>query len=147
VEPESPPASGLSIAASRTSEPSLGGRSALVRQLDLVLLALALPVFLVFDLPLLGYAVAAVAWVAQRLLQRFAARRAAGANERRTALGVIAAATLGRVWLLALAILLVGVLADEDAGLAAAVLAAALVTIYLAGEAVAQLSGRREGAR
>jgi hypothetical protein len=120
---------------------------ALVRQLDLVLLALALPIFLIFDLPLLGYVVAAGAWVAQRLLQRFAVRRAAGASERRTALGLIAAATLGRVWLLALAILLVGVLADEDAGLAAAVLAAALVTVYLAGEAATQLSARREEGR
>jgi hypothetical protein len=124
-----------------------GHEPGLMRQLDLLLLALALPVFLVFGLPLLGYVVAGCAWLGQRLLQRAADRRAARASERRTALGLIAGATLGRVWLLALAILLVGLLADEDAGLAAAVLAAALVTVYLAGEAVAQLSGRREGGR
>jgi hypothetical protein len=118
-----------------------------VRYLDLLVLVLALPVFLVFDFSLLGYAVAAGAWIAQRLLQHVADRRVAGASERRTALGVIAAATLGRVWLVALAILLVGVLGDEDAGLAAAVLAAVLVTVYLAGEAVTQLSARREGSR
>jgi hypothetical protein len=124
-----------------------GHRSGVVGNLDLALLALALPVFVIFELPLLGYVVAAGAWLAQRLLQRFASGRASEASERRAAVGVIAAATLGRVWLLALAILLVGVLGDEDAGLAAAVLAAALVTVYLAGEAVGQLSGRREGAR
>jgi hypothetical protein len=146
VEPDSPPASGLSIAASGTSE-SAAGRDLLVRYLDLLVLVVALPVFLVFDFSLLGYAVAAGAWIAQRVLQHVADRRVAGASERRTALGVIAAATLGRVWLVALAILLVGVLGDEDAGLAAAVLAAVLVTVYLAGEAVTQLSARREGSR
>jgi hypothetical protein len=123
----------------------LGRQPSRVRQLDLFLLALALPLFLILDLPLLGYLVAGGAWLAQRLLQRAAQTRASEASERRTAVGVIAAATLGRVWLVALAILLVGVLGDEDAGLAAAVLAAALVTVYLAGEAVMQLSERREG--
>jgi hypothetical protein len=124
-----------------------GREPALASYLDLAVLALALPAFLIFDWPLLGYVVAGGAWLAQRLLQLAAGRRAAGASERRTALGVIAAATLGRVWLLALAILLVGVLADEDAALAGAVLAAALVAVYLAGEAFAQLSARREEAR
>jgi hypothetical protein len=43
----------------------------------------------------------------------------------------VAATTLSRVWLVALAVLLVGVLADREDGLAAAVLSAALVTAYL----------------
>jgi hypothetical protein len=116
-----------------------GHRSGVVGNLDLALLALALPVFVIFELPLLGYVVAAGAWLAQRLLQRFAERRAAAASERRTALGVIAAATLARIWLVTLSILLVGVLASDDDGLAAAVLSAALVTVYLAGEALARL--------
>ena len=38
----------------------------LVRYLDLVALAAALPLFLLADLPMLGYAVAAAAWLAQR---------------------------------------------------------------------------------
>jgi hypothetical protein len=143
VEPDSPPASGLSIAASGTSE-SAAGRDLLVRYLDLLVLVLALPVFLVFDFSLLGYAVAAGAWIAQRVLQHVADRRVAGASERRTALGVIAAATLGRVWLVALAILLVG-LSDRDAGLAGAVLAGVLVTVHLAGMAIGRLISSDEG--
>ncbi len=43
---------------------------------------------------------------------------------------------MARLWLITIAILLVGVLADDEAGLSAAVLAAALVTANLAGEAL-----------
>jgi hypothetical protein len=50
----------------------------------------------------------------------------------------MAAATLGRVWIVALAILLVG-LADRESGLAAALLAVALVTVHLAGMALSRL--------
>ena len=63
--------------------------------------------------PLLGYAVAAAAWLAQWGIELAANRRAARAlaeRERRTALGVLGAATLSRVWLVTLAILLVGLL-------------------------------------
>ena len=120
-----------------------GGRlSLVVRYADICLLALALPVFLVFGFSILGYAVCAVAWLIGRGMHLAAERHAAaslGRGNRKNAMGTIAAATLGRVWLLALAILLVG-LADREAGLAAAVLAAVLVTCHLAGRAVARLS-------
>jgi hypothetical protein len=120
-----------------------GGRwSLILRYADLALLALALPVFLVFDLPLLGYVVAAVAWLAQRGIELAADRRAKNAlaaGERRTALGTIAATTLARVWLVTLAVLLVGGLGDREDGLAAAVLCVPLVTLSLAGRALARL--------
>jgi putative exporter of polyketide antibiotics len=50
----------------------------------------------------------------------------------------MAVATLGRVWVLALAILLVG-LADRESGLAAAVLAIVLFTVHLTGTALSRL--------
>jgi hypothetical protein len=112
-----------------------------LRWADLGVLALALPVFLVFGLPMLGYIVAAGAWLTGRALHLAAERRAISTlrgGNRRGAMGVMAVATLGRVWLVALAILLVG-LADREAGLAAAILAAALVTTYFAGQALARL--------
>jgi hypothetical protein len=119
-----------------------GGRLSLIlRYADLGLLALALPVFLVFDLPMLGYVVAAAAWLAQRGIELLANRRAATAleaGERRTALGMIAATTLARVWLVALAVLLVGGLGDREDGLAAAVLCVPLITLSLAGRAFAR---------
>jgi hypothetical protein len=113
----------------------------LVRQLDLVALAVALPVFVIAELPILGWAVFAAAWLAGRGMHLIAERRAAAllaSGNRRGALGAIAAATLGRVWLVALAVLIVG-LTDREAGLSAAVLAAAVVTVYFIAQAIARL--------
>ena len=114
---------------------------AALRFADLALLALALPVFVVAGWPLLGYAVAAGAWLVARAVGLLAERRASrdlAGGERRHAMGVMAMAMLGRVWLVALAVLLVG-LAEREAGLAAALLAAALFTVYLGGRGLARL--------
>jgi hypothetical protein len=122
---------------------SPAGRRAVLalRYADLALLALALPVFVFADLPLLGYGVLAAAWIAQRGVQLAAERRAASSladGVRRTAVGVLAASILARLWIVTLPILLVGVLAEREDGLAAAVLAAILVTTALAGEAISR---------
>jgi hypothetical protein len=122
----------------------------LVRQLDLVVLAFALPVFLAFDFPMLGYAVAAGAWLVQWAIEQLAERRIAASlasGNRRRALGVRAATMLARVWLVAMAILLVGLLGEREDGLAAAVLTAVLVTVYFATLFAAQLLGPRQGAQ
>jgi len=119
-----------------------GVGTALARYADLALLALALPVFLLAGFSMLGYAAAAAAWLAQHVLLRLAERAAATAlarGDRRRAMGTIGFATLGRVWLVTLTILLVGVLGDDDAGLAAAILCAVLVTVHLASVAVGKL--------
>jgi hypothetical protein len=100
-----------------------------VRYLDLVLLALALPVFLVAGLPMLGYAAAAVAWLVQRALQVWLYRRARASEDPRTVVGIAAGSMIGRGWLVALTIFAAG-LADEDAGLSAAVLVIVLFTAY-----------------
>ena len=119
------------------------GRAPLaLRYPDLGLLAIALPVFILADLPLLGYAVAAAAWIAQHAIQIFAQRRATVAlsdGDRRKALGLTGASTLARVWLVPLAILLVGLLADREDGLAAAVLTLILVTAHFASLAFTRL--------
>ena len=115
----------------------------LIKLLDLLVLLAAVPVFLVGDFPLLGLAVAGGVWLAQRLVQLVALRRVRETATRSRAMGIIAASMLGRVWTVAFAILIVG-LSDRDAGLAAAVLSAALVTAYLLGEAVSRLA-QREG--
>jgi hypothetical protein len=113
-----------------------------VRYFDLVLLALALPIFLIAGWPIVGYAAAAGAWLVQHAIQVFAERRsrqALAAGDRKTALGAVAGATLGRVWLVALAILLVGGLGEREDGLAAAILCFVLVTASLAGRGIARL--------
>jgi len=113
----------------------------LVRYLDLVLLAAALPVFITADLPMLGYATVTVVWLAALAIESYAERRAKrelkGGN-RRDAMGWIAATTLGRVWMIALAVLLVGLLDERETGLAAGVLAAILFTVHLACRLIAR---------
>jgi hypothetical protein len=100
-----------------------------LRYLDLVLLAIALPVFLAAGLPMLGYVAGAVAWLLQRALQLWLNRRAAASDDPRTVVGIAAGSMIGRGWLVALTIFAAG-LSDEDAGLAAAVLVIVLFTAY-----------------
>jgi len=101
----------------------------LIRYLDLVLLAVALPIFVVAGLPMLGYAVGAAAWLVQRGIQIALYRKAAAAEDPRTVVGIAAGSMIGRGWLVALTIFAAG-LSDEDAGLAAAVLVIVLFTAY-----------------
>jgi hypothetical protein len=111
------------------------------KYVDLVVLAASLAVFLLGGLPVLGFAVGAGAWLLQRGIQAYAARRAKAelaAGERKRAMGIVAATTLGRVWLMAAAVLVVG-LAEREAGLAAAVLLAVLFTVSLAAQGIAHL--------
>jgi hypothetical protein len=117
----------------RTSEDPL----TLLRYLDLVVLALALPIFVVADLPLFGYVAAAVAWLAQRGVRELLNRKARASDDPRTVAGVLAGSMLARGWLTALAIFGVGIV-DADAGVAAAVLFIALFTIFLTGEMIAR---------
>jgi hypothetical protein len=118
-----------------------------LRYLDLALLVVALPVFIAADLPMIAYVVVAVVWIAQHgveLLTNRAVRRAAARGDRRAAMGWVGATTLGRVWAVTLAVLLVGVLDSKDAGLAAAVLAAVLFTVHLGGRLLAKLLAPEE---
>jgi hypothetical protein len=112
------------------------------KYVDLLVLAAALAVFVLGDLPMVGYAAAAATWLAQRAIQIFAARRAAAelaAGERQRAMGVVAMTTLGRVWLMATAVLLTGLLADREDGLAAALLLVVLFTVSLAAQGISHL--------
>jgi hypothetical protein len=111
------------------------------KHVDLVVLAAALAVFALGGLPLLGYAVAAAAWLAQRGIQMLAGRRVVAelaAGNRQRAMGITAATSLGRVWLMVTAVL-VGGLADREAGLAAAVLLAVLFTVSFAAAGIVHL--------
>jgi hypothetical protein len=111
------------------------------KHVDLLVLAAALAVFAIGGLSLLGYAVAAAAWLAQRGIQVLAGRRVAAeltAGNRQRAMGIVAGTTLGRVWLMVTAVLLGG-LVEREAGLAAAVLLLVLFTISFAAQGIAHL--------
>jgi hypothetical protein len=106
----------------------------LLRYLDLLVLALAFPVFVLAGLPLLGYAAAAVAWLGQRALREWLAKRARASDDPRTVAGLLAGSMIARGWLVALAIFGVGLLAEREDGLAAAVLSIVLFTVLLTSE-------------
>jgi hypothetical protein len=101
-----------------------------LRYLDIVLVVLALPVFLAGDLPMAGYAAAAVAWIAQRAIQVALNRKAAAEEDLRKVAGIAVGSMVGRGWLVALTILAVGLADSDKAGLAAGVLSIVLFTAY-----------------
>jgi hypothetical protein len=111
------------------------------KYVDLIALLVALAVFLLGGFPLLGYAVAAGAWLTQRGIQMLAQRRMKqelAAGNRQKAMGLVAGSALGRVWLMATSVLLVGV-AERESGLAAALLLLALFTISFAAQGLTHL--------
>jgi hypothetical protein len=126
------------------SDAPSGSRAALsLRNLDLIVLAIALPVFVIAGLPLVGYAALAGAWLLQRVVQMSAerqARRALAEGVRKNAVGLLAGSVLVRLWIVTLAILLVGLLGDREDGLAAAILAFVLVTCSLGSRALTQFA-------
>lgn len=123
----------MSTHALSTSEPTAAapsGRS-LLPYADLVALALALPLFIAAGWPLAGYGACAAVWVAQRALQGLILRRLTGSDDPKAAVGLLGASMMIRIWLLAGAILVVGLSAGKDAGLAAAILAVVLFQVHL----------------
>lgn len=117
------------------------------KYVDLIALLVALAVFLLGGFPLLGYTVAAAVWLLQRGIQVLAQRRMKqelAAGNRQKAMGFVAGSTLGRVWLMATAVLLVGI-AERESGLAAAILLLALFTISFAAQGLSHLFDQPEG--
>jgi hypothetical protein len=126
--------SGLSTVGSKTSD---GARDlpplhvpGWVRYLDMVVLAIALPVFLLAGLPIAGYLVGGGAWVIQRIAQVLMQRRAEASNDPRVVAGWTAGSMIARGWFCALAIFGVGLAEGDEAGLSAGVLVIALFTVY-----------------
>ena len=102
-----------------------------LRNLDLAFLALALPIFLAAGFPILGWATAAGLYVGQRLIAMLAARKAEQADDPRTTVGLLAGSMIGRGWLVAGAILTIGLTTDSETGLTAAILFLATFTVAL----------------
>jgi 4-hydroxybenzoate polyprenyltransferase len=100
----------------------------LLRRLDLLLVVVALPVFLVAGWPLAGWAAGTVAWVAQKAIAGYATRKARGTQDIGKMAGIMTVSMIGRGWLVALIILFVGLVVDDASGLAAGVLFLAIFT-------------------
>ena len=105
---------------------------AFVRYLDVVIVVLAAPFILLTGAPALGYLVGAGAWILTRIAGVAAERAAARRGDARTVAALNLAVLLGRVWIVGLSILAVGLAADREDGLMAALTALVAFTVYLA---------------
>jgi hypothetical protein len=101
-----------------------------LRNLDVVLLALALVLFLVVGIPILGWVTATVIWALWRGIGEWAERRAATATHPKQTAGIAAGSMVGRGWLLGLILLGSGLSAGKDVGLSAAVLVFVVFTVH-----------------
>jgi hypothetical protein len=105
---------------------------AFVRYLDVVIVVLAAPFVLLTGAPALGYLVGAGAWILTRIAGVAAERAAARRSDARAVAAINLAVLLGRVWIVGLSILAVGLAADREDGLMAALTALVAFTVYLA---------------
>jgi hypothetical protein len=101
----------------------------ILRNLDLVALALALPVWVAAALPLLGWAATTAAWIGARLVQSRAEAKALQKGSRQAALGARAASLFARLFLVTGAVLVAGII-EREAGLSGGVLAVIVFTIW-----------------
>jgi hypothetical protein len=99
-----------------------------MRNVDVPVLAIALVVFVVAGLPIVGWLTGAGAWALQRAVSELAVRKANAAEDPRTKVGLLAGSMVARGWLVAGIIIAVG-LGNNDAGLSAAVLFLVVFTI------------------
>jgi hypothetical protein len=114
---------------------------ALVRSLDLVLLALGGVLALALGAPAVGILIAAAAWVLQRVLARYGQRWISGRGaDARFGLNLVDG--FGRIWLLAAAIVLAAVIGGRRDGLAAALV---IFFAYSVAFAVRLVGGRPQG--
>jgi hypothetical protein len=111
--------------------------------LDIVLVLLVAAPALAAGAPALGYLVGATAWIVLRIASDAFDKRLATERDLRRRLGLGVASSLARVWILACAIMIVGVTASRPDGLTAALVIFGAFSVYFVRKALAQ----REQAR
>ena len=113
----------------------------LLRNLDLVLLALAAVVFAVAELPFLGWVVAAGIWALWRGIEWWTERKLEHERDPKRLAGIAAGSLIGRGWLLGLILLGAGLATGEDVGLSAALLVLVLFTVHFTAKLIASPGG------
>ena len=103
----------------------------LARWTDVILVVAAAPFIVLMDLPVLGYAAGAAAWIVSRVVGHFVERRGRASGDMRTMAGLTLISSMGRAWLVGLTILAVGLAGEREDGLTAALLVLAAFTLYL----------------
>jgi hypothetical protein len=117
----------MSLSAHVTPEAPIG----VLRYIDVVILVVAAPVMLLIGVPALGYGVGAGVWIAVRAAGVGVDRAAAGSSPR-SEVNLRLAYLLTRLFLLAIAVILVRKQAGQDDGLAALSVIVFAFTVQLA---------------
>jgi hypothetical protein len=101
-----------------------------LRYLDVCLVLATAPFVLVGGLPKLGYAIAAAAWLLTRAGNVYVLERARSVADPKLRAGLQVAGMMGRLWLIAAAVILARVAGGKGDGVMAAVLVLAAFTVY-----------------
>ena len=112
-----------------------------LRNLDLFLLALAAPVFVLAELPFTGWLVAAGIWALWRGIEWWTERKLRDEHDPKRLAGIAAGSLIGRGWLLGLILLGAGLATDREVGLSAALLVLALFTVHFTFKLIAPPGG------
>lgn len=102
----------------------------LLRYLDVCLVLLTAPFVVAAGMPLFGYAVGACAWLLTRLGAEALHTLAQRSRDVRVRSGLMVGVMMGRVWIVALAVLLARYAGSKDDGVMAAVLVLGAFTVY-----------------
>ena len=102
----------------------------LLRYLDVCLVLATAPLVLVAGLPTLGYLVGAAAWLLTRAGTEFVHARARHVGDARLRAGLQVAGMMGRIWLVALGIILARYAGGKSDGIMAAAIVLAAFTVY-----------------
>src|SRR5437588_7539410 len=126
----------LSLGASVNSDLPVHPEMSLLRYIDVVLLVVAAPIMILIGVSAVGYAVGAGAWIVLRLVGVPVERIATASNQPGRQIGVRLGYMLARLFLLAIAIVLVRRGSGQDAGLTALVVIVFAFTVQLAVSAI-----------
>jgi hypothetical protein len=101
-----------------------------LRYLDVCLVLATAPFVLAGNLPITGYLIGAGAWLLTRAGTAFTYSRARRVGDAKYRAGLQVAGMMGRIWLVALAVILARVAGGKDDGIMAAALLLAAFTVY-----------------
>ena len=102
-----------------------------LRYLDIVLIVVAAPILLLIGVSASGYLAGAAAWTVLRVVGLGAERLAEGTGDAGRAIGIRLGFMLGRLFLLALTVILIRKSSGQDAGLAALLVVVGAFTLYM----------------
>lgn len=102
----------------------------LLRYLDVCLVLATAPFVPIVGLPVFGYLLAAAAWILTRLGTTYLQERALRIGDHKLRAGVQVGAMMGRIWIVALVILVARYAGSQGDGIMAAALLLAAFTVY-----------------